>query len=146
MAKIWPLFCRWFGYFFALVWKQTLTHLHLKVAVYFAQILKNFAQTMANFSASGMRPHPRHPHAVHLWVHGLGGVFKFCCHGAGADKKLNPRPNSESCAKNFLVAKGFGVSQINTSVQISVGAWGTYPTSVFSRTWSKQYGSLIVHD
>jgi len=37
------------------------------IAVYFAQILKIFAQIMANFSALGMRPHSLHPHAVRLW-------------------------------------------------------------------------------
>jgi len=31
------------------------------VAVYFAQILKIFAQIMANFSALRMQPHPLHP-------------------------------------------------------------------------------------
>jgi len=24
--------------------------------------------------------------------------------------------------------------------------WGTYPTSAFNRTWSKQYGFPIAHD
>ena len=38
----------------------------MNVAVYFAQILKIFAQIMANFSALGMRLHPLHPHAVRL--------------------------------------------------------------------------------
>ena len=38
----------------------------MNVAAYFAQILKIFAQIMANFSALGMRPHPLHPHAVRL--------------------------------------------------------------------------------
>jgi len=42
------------------------TSLHVNVAVYFAQILKIFAQIMANLSALGMRPHPLHPHAVRL--------------------------------------------------------------------------------
>jgi len=36
------------------------------MAVYFAQILKNFARIMANFSGLGMRPYPLHPHAVRL--------------------------------------------------------------------------------
>ena len=38
----------------------------MNVAVYFAQIFKNFAQIMANFSALGMRLHSLHPHAVRL--------------------------------------------------------------------------------
>jgi len=44
----------------------TLPHLHVNVGVYFSQILKIFAQIMANFSAFGMRPHPQHPYAVRL--------------------------------------------------------------------------------
>jgi len=67
------LFCR-FGHYFAvdlvitlpLFGKQTLPHLHVNVAVYFAQILKIFARIMANFSVLGMRPHPLHLHAVRL--------------------------------------------------------------------------------
>ena len=43
--------------------KQTLPHLQENAAVYFAQILKIFARTMANFSALGMR---MHPHAIRL--------------------------------------------------------------------------------
>ena len=31
-------------------------------------------------------------------------------------------------------------------MQINVTAYGTCPTSAFSRTWSKQYGLLILHD
>ena len=42
------------------------SHLHVNVAVYFAQLLRIFAQIMANFSALGMRPHSLHPHAVCL--------------------------------------------------------------------------------
>jgi len=38
----------------------------VNVAAGFAQMLKIFAQIMANFSALGMQPHPLHPHAVHL--------------------------------------------------------------------------------
>jgi len=48
--------------------KQTLPHLHVNVAVYYAQMLKIFARIMANFSALGMRPHPLHPYAVRLCV------------------------------------------------------------------------------
>jgi len=40
----------------------------VNVAVYFVQILKIFAQVMVNLSALGMRPHPLHPHPVHLWL------------------------------------------------------------------------------
>jgi len=67
------LFCR-FGYYFAvdlvsfcLSLEETLPHLHVKIAVHFAQILKIFAQIIANFSALGMRPHPLHPLARRLW-------------------------------------------------------------------------------
>jgi len=40
---------------------------HVNVAVYFAKIMKMFAQIMTNFSMLGMRLHPQHPHAVRLW-------------------------------------------------------------------------------
>ena len=77
-----PLFCRWFGYYFASVWKIDTTSLHVNVAVYFAQILKIFARIMANFSALGMRPHPLLPHAVRLysWYLCTGPYtgFKIC--------------------------------------------------------------------
>ena len=55
--SLWLLFCRWFGYYFALVWKIGTTS-HVNVAVYLTQILKTFAQVMSNFSALGMQPHP----------------------------------------------------------------------------------------
>ena len=47
------LFCLWFDYYFASVWKIDTTSLHVNVVVYFAQILKIFAWIMANFSALG---------------------------------------------------------------------------------------------
>jgi len=40
----------------------------VNAAANFAQILKIFAQIMANFSALGMQPHPLLPHAVRLWL------------------------------------------------------------------------------
>jgi len=43
-----------------------LPHLYVNVAAHFAQMLKIFAQIMANFSALGMWRYPLHPHAVHL--------------------------------------------------------------------------------
>ena len=57
------LFCR-FGHYCAVdlviilpqFGKFTLPHLHVNVAVYFAQILKVFARIMANFSALGRQP------------------------------------------------------------------------------------------
>ena len=53
--------------YFALVWKIDTTSLtlHVNAAVYFAQILKIFAQIMVNFSALGMRPHPLHRRPEH---------------------------------------------------------------------------------
>jgi len=46
LPLIWPLFF--------LCWENRLTHLHVNVAVCFAQMFKIFAQIMANFSALGM--------------------------------------------------------------------------------------------
>jgi len=60
--------------------KSKLFHLNVNVAVYFAQMLKIFARTMANFSALGMRPHPLHPHAVCLSC--LVKVSKCCVYFA----------------------------------------------------------------
>jgi len=73
--KIWSLFCCWFGYYFASVWKIDTTSIHVNVAVYFAQILKFFARIIANFSALGMRTHPLHTHAVRIWFQ----VWLSCC-------------------------------------------------------------------
>ena len=53
----------------------------MNVAVYFAQILKIFAQIMANFSALGVRPHTPHPHSVRFrctGVHTFGDAKNFC--------------------------------------------------------------------
>ena len=46
----------------------------------------------------------------------------------------------------FRLIKLWCASQSNTSVQINETAQRTFPTSAFRRTWSKQYGLLIVHD
>jgi len=63
----------------------------MKVAVYVAQILKIFAQIMANFLALGMRPYPLHPHTVRLWIHSKS-VYKI-------SKLTAPR---KYCYKPFL--------------------------------------------
>jgi len=75
------LFCR-FNHYFAVdlvmimpyLGKQTLSHLHVNAAIYFAQMLKIFARKMANFSALGMRPHPLHCHTIRLCT----SSFWFC--------------------------------------------------------------------
>ena len=67
IVSFWLLFCRWFGYYFASVWKIDTSSLHVNVAIYFAQIFKIFSRIMGNFSALWMRPHLLHPHAVRLW-------------------------------------------------------------------------------
>ena len=72
ILPFWPLFCRWFGYYFASVRKMDTTSLHVNVAASFAQILKIFDQIMVNFSALGMQPHPLHPHVVRLWLVHMG--------------------------------------------------------------------------
>jgi len=46
--------------------KKKLTHLRVNVAVNFAQMLKIFAQILANFPAFGMQPHHLHPHVIGL--------------------------------------------------------------------------------
>jgi len=50
----------------------------MNVAAHFAQMLKIFARTMANFSALGMQPHP---HAVRLWERShINRTSKLCWH------------------------------------------------------------------
>jgi len=56
-------------------------HLHVDVAVYFAQILKFFARIMVNFSVLGMRPHP---HVVRLcsWIYWVLRRCQWNGHGS----------------------------------------------------------------
>jgi len=71
----------------------------VNVAAYFAQMLKIFAQIMANFSALGMRPHPLHPHAVRLWARMLliGNFMSDC--SAECIKTFSNKRNMTSFAE-----------------------------------------------
>ena len=60
----WPLFCRWFHYYFASVWKIDTTSLTCECSCI---LCPNFENLMANFAALGMRPHPLNPHVARLW-------------------------------------------------------------------------------
>jgi len=74
----------------------------VNVAVYFAQILKNFARIMAKFSALGMQ---LHPHAVHLqYVHNSLSVNTF-----SASKVCTSIPGAEISWVNFywLISASF---------------------------------------
>jgi len=73
----WSLFCRWFSYYFASVWKIDTTSLHANVAVHFAQIFKIFAQKWPIFQRWGCDCISCIPIPYAYGLEGIGIIFQI---------------------------------------------------------------------